>query len=183
MKIATGLLALAALATDTPVPPGTTAAWTAEQRATIDKVLKRAGVSAVKTKADWQDARRMRGAPVALMRGVPLYPRYQLEEDVHGCVLVSFEILPDGKTDQFEVVSAEPAGVFDTLAVRMMLHTTFERPAPQATPGSPPRHQMAVFVLLPRPPPTSFSRINQFNETERDKKRAELRAACEAQAP
>jgi TonB family protein len=169
------LAATTAAAVATP-PASDPASWTPEQRATIDKVLKRASVVAQKLPPRDVDAQRARGGPVALTRGVPQYPRYDLDEDAYGCVRVSFDILPNGKTDGFEVVQADPPGVFDTLAMGVVMATDFEK-APSGTGTR--RHEKSVFVLVPRPVPAVYSRLNQRNQDERDARRAVLRAACE----
>jgi TonB family protein len=171
------LLAATTTATAAAAPPASDpATWTPQQRATIEKVLKRASIVGQRLPPRDVDAQRARGGPVALTRGVAQYPRYDLEEDVYGCVQVSFDILPNGKTDGFEVVRADPPGVFDTLAMGVVMATDFEK-APSGTGIR--RHQKSVFVLVPRPVPALYSRLNQRNQDERDARRAVLRAACE----
>jgi len=186
MSIVAMTLLLAAGAAETAAAPAPTAAasdpsgWSAELRATIEKTLDKASVKARRPVGHEQEAQRARGVPVVLKQGAPQYPRYSLDEDVYGCVIVAFDILPSGKTDQFEVVSADPPGVFDMLAMRMMLLTEFEKPAKGAAAA---RYRKAVFVLLPKPPPAKYTSMNQRNEEQRDQQRSELRAACEARAP
>jgi TonB family protein len=181
--IYTLMFVLATATTGVPAFASDPASWTPEQREQVDKLVDRASVKAQRAKLHEQDAQRAKGVPTVLMVGQPAYPRHALEQDVHGCVIVSFDILPDGKTDQFEVVKADPPGVFDTLAMRMMLVTTFEKPAKGSSGAAPMRHRKAVFVLLPQAPPKEYSRVAELKLAEIDKRRAELRAACESQAP
>lgn len=103
--------------------------------------------------------------------------RPQENPDVYGCVTVSFDILPDGKTDGFEVVKAEPAGLFDKHALRAVYATEYEPAAAGAAPAA--RHQRSIFFLVARPPRSEISRVNEAVEDSRNKRREERRAACE----
>jgi TonB family protein len=176
------MLVLGAAATAAPVPASDPASWAPEQRQKIEKVLSRASVGTRRPRIHEQDAQRASGGPVVLKEGVLQFPRYRIDEDVYGCVVVSFEILPDGKTDQFEVVRADPPGIFDEAAMRLMLVTEFEKPAPVAAGAARPRHPRSVFVLMPQSLRTEYTSMNQRDEDERDKARAGLRAACETPA-
>lgn len=178
IKVMTFVLAAAAVAA--PIPASDPATWTPELRKTIEKLLDRAEVNPRRLTPAEREALRARGGPVPLSEGVPWYPRHDLKEDVYGCVVVSFEIRHDGRTDGYEVVSANPPGVFDKMALRMMLVTRFEATGRAAAGAEPQRHRRGVFVLLPRPAPATYSPANKRAEAERNVKRGELRAACEA---
>lgn len=166
----------------TPAMGEDPATWTTEQREHVAALVKLAAVKGKKTTPEQQALARANGLPVVLVQGEATFGRSRLEQDLHGCTIISFEILPDGKADQFELVKSEPPGVFDALALRMMLATEFERPAPAAT-GARPRLQKAVYTVIPMAPPKVYSRFNERNESDRRKRQAEMRAACEAQAP
>ena len=103
--------------------------------------------------------------------------RPQENPDVYGCVTVSFDIRPDGKTDGFEVVKAEPAGLFEKHALRAVYATEYEPLAAGAAPAG--RQQRSIFFLVARPPRSEISRVNEAVEDSRNKRREEQRAACE----
>lgn len=103
--------------------------------------------------------------------------RPQENPDVYGCVTVSFDIRPDGQTDGFEVVKAEPAGLFDKHALRAVYATEYEPVAAGAAPAG--RQQRSIFFLVARPPRSEISRVNEAVEDSRNKRREERRAACE----
>lgn len=42
----------------------------------------------------------------------PEYPRRAALAKVEGCATVSFDVMPDGRTDNYEVVDSQPPGVF-----------------------------------------------------------------------
>lgn len=176
------ILVLAATTTAAPVPASDPASWTPELRQKVEHTLKRTSVGSQRSKIHEQDAQRARGERVAVREGVLKFPRYQIDDDVYGCVVVSFDILPNGKTDQFEVVRADPPGIFDDVAMRLMLMAEYQKRAPGAGTAKPPRQQRSVFVLMPRSLRTEYTTMNQRDEDELDKVRAALRAACETPA-
>lgn len=49
---------------------------------------------------------------VPFERVPPQYPRRAALAGVQGCVAVSFDVLPDGRTDNYEVIDSKPQGVF-----------------------------------------------------------------------
>ena len=49
---------------------------------------------------------------VPTKRTQPEYPRRAALAGVQGCVTVSFDVLPDGRTDNYEVLDSKPQGVF-----------------------------------------------------------------------
>ena len=104
--------------------------------------------------------------------------RPQENPDVYGCVTVSFDIRPDGKTDGFEVIKAEPAGLFDKHALRAVYATEYE-PLAAGAPAAFVRQQRSLFFLVARPPRSEISRVNEAVEASRNKHREEQRAACE----
>lgn len=150
-------------------------------------------IEAVRTLEASREAMRRAGRPVMLVRGTPalLYRDYQQAEgtirarlhvpqetpDVQGCVVVSYDVRPDGKTDGFEIESSTPPGVFDRAALRAALATEYE---PAAAP--PPRQRRALWFLIARPPRTQISRVNELVEADRNRRRDEQRAACEGPA-
>lgn len=162
----------------------------AEREAEIKEDIDRIAILAESTSLESRAAARREGAPVMLVKGAPalLYRDYQRTEgairqrvhkvqevpDVQGCVVVSYDVRPDGKTDGFKVESSDPAGVFDQAALRAVLITEYE---PMATP--PPRQRRAIWFIVARPPRSEFSKLNETIEAERNKRREEQRAACE----
>jgi len=156
-------------------------------------------IKTAETSPELREKLRSQGQPVMLVLGRPgyLYRDYvraseqsapslripQENPDVHGCVTVSFEIRPDGKTDGFEVAKSDPAGMFDKHAVRAVYATEYE-PSPATMKAGPaPRHQRSIWFLVARPPRGEFSKLNDAVEDERNKRREVLRAACEGPAP
>ena len=115
----------------------------------------------------------------ANMAQSPILRTPQENPDVYGCVTVSFEIRPDGKTDGFEVVKSEPAGVFDKQALRAVFSTEYE---PVAEGSARPRHERSIWFLVARPPRSEFSKANKAIEDSRNRRREELREACEGPA-
>ena len=181
MRTYPAVLALS-LAMMVPAAAGQEAtAWTPEQREQIDKLIKKAKVATQKTSPEQQAQMRANGQPVEMLRGEPKFTESKIEADVYGCVVVSYEILADGTTDEFEVVKASAPGVFDMLAMRVLMASEFERPA--AASGPRPRHHKALLLLIPEPPPKKHSLMNERRMAEREARRNELRAKCEAQAP
>ena len=155
-------------------------ALTSEQLEQVFKLIKNAKVATDKTTPEQQAQMRASGRPVEMLRGEPKFAESKLDQDVYGCVVVSFEILHDGKTDEFEVVKASRPGMFDMLAMRAVMATEFE--PPQAASGPRPRHRKAILVLIPQPPPKQHSLLNERILSEREAKRDALRTQCEAQA-
>lgn len=147
-------------------------------------------IEAVRTSGESREAMRRAGKPVMLVRGTPalLYRDYQRPEgmiramihvpqevpDVQGCVIVSYDVRPDGKTDGFEIESSTPPGVFDRAALRAALATEYEPPAAPL-----PRQRRALWFLIARPPRAEISRVNEVVEADRNRSREARRAACE----
>lgn len=52
-----------------------------------------------------------------LERAQPEYPRRAALAGVQGCVTAAFDVLPDGRTDNFQVLDSKPKGVFTRAAV------------------------------------------------------------------
>lgn len=108
----------------------------------------------------------------------PILSIPQENPDVYGCVTVSYDVRPDGKTDGFEIVKSDPPGLFDRHALRAAYESEYE-PAP----GSPVvRVQRSIWFLVARPPRAEFSRLNDTVEAARNKEREARRVACEGPA-
>lgn len=152
-------------------------------------------IEAVRTSDAAREAMRRAGQPVMVVQGAPaiMYRDYQRAvpganrsslhvpqevPDVQGCVIVSYDIRPDGKTDGFEIDSSTPPGVFDRTALRAALATEYE---PATAPR--PRQRRALWFLIARPPRAELSRVNDMVEADRNRRREAQRAACEASAP
>ena len=162
----------------------------AERQDNIKEHIERIPITVANTSAEDRASMRRDGRPVMLVKATPapLYHDYQSIEgsiqqrvrraqdvaDVQGCVIVSYDVRPDGKTDGFEVEKSDPAGVFDKAALRAALATEYE---PAAT--TRPRQRRAMWFLVARPPRGEFSKLNDVVEEERNKRREEQRVACE----
>lgn len=192
----------------------------AEQK--LDEVVKAIPIQRVPTTPAQREEQRKKGLPVMTIKGQPGYmyrdilqahvadtygplvasPTLSIPQenpDVYGCVTISFEIRPDGKTDAFEVVKSEsdPAGMFDEYALRAVFETEYEprkapaakaaadAAAPQAAappPSAAKRYERSIWFLVARPPRAAFSKVNEAVENSRNRRREELRQACEEQA-
>lgn len=62
------------------------------------------------TSPEWQKPAAHGLVPVK--RAAPEYPRRAALAGVQGCVTVSFDVIPDGSTDNYQVVDSRPQGVF-----------------------------------------------------------------------
>lgn len=139
-----------------------------------------------------REAQRRAGRPVMVVQGTPaiMYRDYQRPvewanrssvhvpqevPDMEGCVVVSYDVRPDGKTDGYEIERSTPPGVFDRAALRAALATEYE-PASAARP----RQRRALWFLIARPPRAELSRVNDMVEADRNRRREAQRAACEA---
>ena len=49
---------------------------------------------------------------VPLERTAPEYPRQAALAGVQGCVTASFDVMPDGRTDNYQILDSKPQGVF-----------------------------------------------------------------------
>jgi len=164
---------------------------TVEREEDIRQNIDRIKIVAAPTTPQARDAMRRAGQPVMTVKGSPglVYRdfrhvtgaiRRQAEgtvqevPDVQGCVVVSYDILPDGKTDGFAIEKSEPAGVFDKAALRAAYATEYEPAA-----GPRPRQQRAMWFIVARPPRQEFSRFNESVEEQRNRVREQQRAACE----
>lgn len=202
----------------------------------LEDAIKSIPIQRVPTTPEQREQQRKLGHPVMLVKGRPgyLYRDYlqaqvadtwlrpatpamrmpQDNPDVYGCVTVSFEIRPDGKTDAFEVMKSEPPGMFDEHALRAVFATEYEpnrertaqarekeagevaggaergtgkgvkgtdqggeQTAPAA--DAPTRYERSIWFLVARPPRAEFSRVNKVVEDARNRRREELREACE----
>ena len=149
-------------------------------------------IEAVRTSNESREAMRRAGQPVMVVKASPalVYRDFQqmkgeirrfadttVQEvpDVQGCVIVSYDVRPDGKTDGFKIDSSTPPGVFDRAALRAALATEYE-PAAAAWP----RQRRPLWFLIARPPRAELSRVNDMVEADRNRRREEQRAACEA---
>jgi TonB family protein len=152
-------------------------------------------IEAVRIPEAMREAQRRAGQPVMVVQGVPavMYRDYQRAvpaanrshlhvpqevPDVQGCVVVSYDVRPDGKTDGFEIESSTPPTVFDRAALRALLATEYE---PSTAPR--PRQLRALWFLIARPPRAELSRVNETVEADRNKQREQQRAECMARAP
>jgi TonB family protein len=149
-------------------------------------------IEAVKTSPAAREAMRQAGRPVMLVAGRPGYlywdyvarddvdqPGYKVPQegtDVQGCVIVSYDIRPDGRTDGFEIDRSTPPGVFDKAALRAAYATEYEPPA-----AAVPRQRRALWFLIARSPRPEPSWMNESIEAEHNRRRDAQRAACEGQ--
>ncbi len=65
-------------------------------------------------------------APRLVADATPRYPRTALSRRIEGRVEIAFSVLPDGSTGAAQVVSSEPAGVFDEAALAAVGRLRFE---------------------------------------------------------
>lgn len=121
-------------------------------------------VTTIQTTDAEREVMRNRGKLVMLTRGVPIYPSKLLHHDPSGCVNIAFDVLPDGKTANFEVLKSAPPKMFDAVALRSVAVTEFE-PHPATTRTS----QIVTFSIVPMPPGKS---------PEADLVRAKLQMGC-----
>ena len=56
--------------------------------------------------------------PEVVRQVAPEYPRGAERRKIEGFVVVEFTVQPDGSVNDVAVVNAEPAGVFDSAAVK-----------------------------------------------------------------
>jgi TonB family protein len=164
---------------------------TAEREYDIKQDIDRVKIVTTPTTPEAREAMRRAGQPVMTVKASPalVYRDFQQLEgaivrsadtivhevpDVQGCVVVSYDVLPDGKTDGFEIEKSEPAGVFDKAALRTAYATEYEPAA-----GPRPRQQRAIWFIVARPPRGTISKLNDAIERQRNRTREEQRAACE----
>lgn len=167
---------------------------TAQREHDLKQDIDRVKIVTAPTSPEARAAMRRAGQPVMTVKASPalMYRDFQqlqgaivrradttVQEvpDVQGCVVVSYDVLPDGKTDGFEVVKSEPAGVFDKAALRAAYATEYEPAA-----GPRPRQQRAIWFIIARPPRQEFSKLNDTVEEQRNRVREQQRAACEGPA-
>lgn len=62
----------------------------------------------------------------AVQEVAPIYPKTALERKLTGWVVVQYEINTEGRAENIEVVSSEPARVFNRSATRAIRETKFE---------------------------------------------------------
>ncbi len=111
-----------------------------------------------------RDNLRKRGKLVMLTRGVPIYPAKLLHHDPSGCVNIAYDVLPDGRTANPQVLKSAPPKMFDDVAIRSIEVTRFE-PHPATTRTS----QIVTFSIVPMP---------KGKPAEADLIRAKLQAGC-----
>lgn len=71
---------------------------------------------------------------VPTKRVPPEYPRRAAMAGVQGCVTATFDVMPDGRTDNYEVVDSKPEGVFVKAALLALRDWRFpERDEPVRT--------------------------------------------------
>jgi TonB family protein len=120
---------------------------------------------AVTPKCDSQchAAEEAKGIPWPLERTQPSFPQKAASERLEGCTVVSFEILPTGKADEFQIFDSQPPGLFDMATLEALKDWRF------AIPTRPGRYfQLVVYRLEPpgRAPekscsvPPSFEALN-----------------------
>ena len=73
--------------------------------------------------------RAAKGWPEPTKRVPPKYPSEAARQRLEGCVVVSFEITPDGLADKYQVLDSKPAGVFDAATLASLNHWRFEVPS------------------------------------------------------
>ncbi|MEK6806865.1 MAG: TonB family protein [Pseudomonadota bacterium] len=126
-------------------------------------------VTTIKTTTQEREAMRKNGQSVILKRGVPIYPSRLLKHDPQGCVNLAYDILPDGKTANYEVLKSVPPKMFDKVAIRSVEVTEFE---PQAAKSR--ISQIVTFSIVPMP---------KGKTPEADLIRAQLHARCIIEPP
>jgi TonB family protein len=81
---------------------------------------------------EWEEAASMGLVPVKRVQ--PEYPRRAALAGVQGCVTASFDVMPDGRTDNYLVVDSKPQGVFVKTALLALRDWRFpEREQPVRT--------------------------------------------------
>lgn len=71
---------------------------------------------------------------VPIERTAPEYPRRAALAGVQGCVTASFDVMPDGRTDNYEILDSRPQGVFVKAALLALRDWRFpEREEPVRT--------------------------------------------------
>lgn len=126
-------------------------------------------VTTKKTTTEERERMRKNGQSVMLQRGVPIYPHKLLKHDPQGCVNLAYDILPDGKTANHQVLKSVPPKMFDAVAIRSIELTEFE-PQPANTRIS----QIVTFSIVPMP---------RGKAPEADLIRAQLNAKCVIEPP
>ncbi|NRA28758.1 MAG: energy transducer TonB [Parvularculaceae bacterium] len=70
-------------------------------------------------------------AEPAVVKAVPpSYPRAAERRSIEGSVTVSIDVNADGSVAAVNVVSADPAGIFDTAAIKAVQRWKFEKDMP-----------------------------------------------------
>lgn len=80
------------------------------------------------------DAMDGSGEPLRLIAIDPKYPPAALEDGIEGYVDVRFSVSPTGTVLNPEVVTAEPAGVFDAAAIAAVSRWRYSRPTESQRP-------------------------------------------------
>lgn len=92
-----------------------------------------AGQGGVDTSDPAWDEARSKGL-VPLERVPPEYPRRAALAGVQGCATIAFDVLTDGRTDNFQVLDSKPPGVFARAAMLALHDWRFpERDSPIRT--------------------------------------------------
>jgi TonB family protein len=205
MKLSTLILAVALALAWQPADAADEGKDKSVAEGKLEDLIDSIPVNRVPTTTDSRKKQRSAGQRVMLVEGRPgyLYRDYlqanisglmpgpvspilripQENPDVPGCVTVTFEIRPDGKTDAFEIVKSEPPGVFDQAALRVLYATEYEpRAAGSSETPAAVRHQRSIWFLIARARRAEFSKVNEAVEESRNRRREQLRAACEGEA-
>ena len=71
---------------------------------------------------------RPEGIPKALKIVEPTYPVAARQNKVNGCVTLAFDIMPDGKTDHYQLIELQPPGIgmFEWAALKALAQWRFE---------------------------------------------------------
>ncbi len=64
----------------------------------------------------------------AIERTPPFYPIEAFQRNIEGYAVAQFDVTPDGRVTNVEVVEQEPAGVFDTVVVEAVRQWRFDPP-------------------------------------------------------
>lgn len=78
----------------------------------------------------------------------PIYPKQASLKGVTGYVVLQFDILPDGTTDNISVIDSKPAKVFDESAKRALSNWTYYASGNRIN-----NQQIQMEFTLPPPPP------------------------------
>lgn len=66
----------------------------------------------------------------------PEYPWFAAQNNLSGAVLLKFDILPNGQTDNITVVKSKPSGIFDNVAMTALSHWRYEEHSQDVVSGN-----------------------------------------------